>query len=300
MSNDVGRLSYSSASKLLKCQKQYLFDKILRLPPDPDIVEDTTSLKFGSCYHKTLELTRHKRSNFQVEMLEKVMTDEGLDPWNATLKYSVYACMDRYWTLREKTRLEIAGIETEIGDDTLVGYVDCTLVDSSGNWWGCDLKTSSWANAGMYARLCRDLQLNLYAAHSNQLAEKLGLDPNKFAGMLYNVVSKPKAVPKTSETMQAFAARISCDCTEISLPKELLDPAGAMREIKQIREIAENLTSDNAICNHGACFDYFRPCPHHSKCHGVSYTELSESLNKYTQASAIDMTLPGMEIVSEI
>lgn len=300
MTNNIGRLSYSSASELMSCPRKYYLRKVLKAEPDADIPEDMGAFAYGKVLHGVLELCQHERLRFRYEMIEELMRKEGVDPFNAEVKYGVAVCIDRYFTLREKTKLKIVGFEVEIGGEDIIGYIDFVAIDVNGNWMIGDLKTTSMPNKNMYPRLLKDSQLNLYAAHAGQVAEKLNLDLNKFAGCLYCAITKPRTVIKPNENVMSYVTRATCDVTEIQIPIALMNPEQAMKDILSLKQVAENLTEETAMCNHSNCFSYFRICNFYSKCHGVSYTECMESLNTYTQANAIDMTLPELEVQSEI
>lgn len=293
MTNQIGRLSYSSASLLQSCPRKYFLKKVLKVQPDEDIPEDMGAFAYGKVMHGVIELSQHLRSKYHPEMIEEQMRKEGVDPFDANVKYGVAACVHRYYALREKSKLKVVGFEMEIGNEDIIGYVDFVAQDVNGWWYIGDLKSTSMLNRNSFPRLLKDSQLNLYAAFAWQIAEKLKLDMAKFAGCLYCAISKPKMVIKGTERLEEYAARATCDCTEIIIPVALMSPEQALKDILELKTVAENLTEENAMCNHANCFSYFRICEMYSKCHGVGYTETMEGLTVHTDKTAMDYTLPA-------
>ena len=114
----------------------------------------------------------------------------------------------KYSELHKKSSLTVIGCEDEVGDDYTIGFIDAIMVDSAGYYYITDLKTAGRFDNNLLARLKRDSQLNLYSYFRNQIEEKYGLDPKKFAGILYRVTQKVSRVKKASESLEDYVNRL--------------------------------------------------------------------------------------------
>ena len=287
------RLSYSSRKLLASCEKRYVFEKKAKYPIDPDADNDTIAFRYGKAYHSVLENTHHRREEFSLEMLDRALMEQDLnDIGSINIRYGVYACLMQYYTLREKSKLQLVHAEMEVGiPDEIVGYIDGVLTDVNGYWWLLDLKTSSTDSPAMLARIPRDAQLNLYAAFADQVAAFLGLDLNKFMGVRYNTVVKPRNVIRNGESLDSYHERSKPKIYEAKIVKEEMNPLLALADIMQARERAIALTEENAVCNFESCYSYFRPCPYWSRCYGRTYTEGLQATPVYSEVSMTDQTI---------
>jgi hypothetical protein len=288
------RFSYSAAGMLKTCEKQYAMKYILGVEKDPDSDEDATALRFGKAFHKVCEDTLHDYRNFNMDMLDRACFDNNLD---TQAKTKVYACLKSYWALHAASNLICRGLESEIGDDNFVGYVDAVLIDSQGFWWVTDLKTSGMIVDSLFARLHKDPQLNFYGAFAGQLAEKFKLEMSKFAGCRYRVVSKPRAEPKPGESLQSYVSRANVETYDIEIPISLMNFQEAYESMVADREKAAAMTLENAKCNRQNCLIWNRPCPYWSQCHGKTFTECKDSVRVFTTKTMCDRTISAPELV---
>lgn len=287
------RFSYSASNVLKSCEKQYCFKYILGVEKDADIEDDAAALRLGKTFHTVCELTNHDARKFNTNMLTKAAFDNCLNTED-TIK--VYSCLKSYFNLHSKSKLECVGIELEIGDENLVGYIDAVMSDCNGNWWIADLKTSGLVLDTLFARLHKDVQLNLYAAHAEQVVAKINatadrkLDLAKFQGCRYRVVAKPKTTPKMGESFEAYATRAAPEAYDVVVPIELMNPKEALEEIRELHKKAKEVTLDNSRCNRQNCIQWNRPCDFFSQCHGKTFTECKESAQVFTTKTMIDQT----------
>lgn len=300
------RLSYSACCQLQSCQKQFYLQRIAKVAKDSDVTDDATALTYGKCYHRVLELTRHSQANFTMPLFDSVIKEHfpevvsdgflTVTGDNKELQYGVYACLQSYYELHAKRKLELVGVEVEIGtENEMLGYVDAVLQDSYGFWWVLDLKTSGLVQEPLFARLHTDPQLNLYAAYAWQLCNKLDLDPEKFAGCRYCVVVKPRIAIK-NDTIEAYAARVKPKIFDVEIPAFKLNPQVVMQHYKELNVVADSITTDNALRNYSACLTYNRPCDYWSHCHGNIYTNCVQEASAFTCDNIIDRTTtPSME-----
>jgi hypothetical protein len=287
------RFSYSASNVLKSCEKQYCFKYVLGVEKDTDIEDDAAALRFGKAFHTVCELTNHDVRKFNTSMLTKAAFDNCLNTEDTT---KVYACLKSYFDLHSKSKLECVGIELEIGDENLVGYIDAVMADRNGNFWICDLKTSGLVVDTLFARLHKDPQLNLYCAFAEQVVEKINaasnrkLDIKKLQGCAYRVVAKPRTTPKTGESFEAYAARAAPEAYDVYIPIDKMDPESALREIRELQTKAKAITLDNSRCNRANCVQWQRPCDFFSQCHGATFTECKESAKVFTTKNQIDQT----------
>jgi hypothetical protein len=273
------RISYSSSTTMLGCQFKFWLDKVEKAPRDPDTVE-SDAFTFGKVHHKVLEDCHHDRADYTEDLLVNAARELGLDSGVLPM---VYACIHSYFPVREKSGLTCVASEVEVGDgQTFTGYVDAILCDKNYNWWICDLKTSGMFSSSIFARLDQDPQLNIYAAHVNQICEKTGMDPALFAGCRYNVSVKPRMVVKPMETLQSYAARAKPANWEYAVPAVRLDPQYALNQLFRLRDMAGTLTYENAFRNRGNCMTYNKPCEFWSRCHGgLTYSQCMEKAEDF-------------------
>jgi len=287
------RFSYSASNVLKSCERMYAFRYTLGVEKDADIDDDAAALRFGKAFHSVCELTNHDVRKFNTSMLTKAAFDNCLNTEDTT---KVYACLKSYFDLHSKSKLECVGIELEIGDENLVGYIDAVMADRNGNFWIVDLKTSGLVVDTLFARLHKDVQLNLYAAHVEQVVAKINatadrkLDLAKFQGCRYRVVAKPRTVPKTGESFEAYATRAAPEAYDVYIPIDKMDPESALREIRELQTKAKAITLDNSRCNRANCVQWQRPCDFFSQCHGATFTECKESAKVFTTKNQIDQT----------
>lgn len=268
-------MSYSSATEMHSCKRKYFFHKIAKIPVDDDCEEDLLAFRIGLAYHAILENTLHDKANLTDKIFQDACSSQNLDIED---KYRVYAMVMKYYQLRKASKLSIITCEIQVKNSKVVGYVDAILTDAFGNWWILDLKTTSRINKLLVSRLNRDTQLNLYAAFKDLIAERLDLDPTKFAGVRYNAAQKPTAKFKASENLEAYRVRTSgsVEVYEFAVKAEDLDPEAALADIEECYDTAIELQQETdpkkVPCSYSGCESYFRACSYWSQCYGVNHS----------------------------
>jgi hypothetical protein len=291
------KFSYSACGVYQSCQRKYLLKYILQVDQDSDVEDDGAALRFGKAMHSLLELYKHDYRLMGKEEFkkahEKIMEENLIVDQEITTQ--ILACVVTASELHLRSKLIVAGIETEIGDEDIIGYVDLTVADSHGHWWITDLKSSGLVLDSLFARLHKDPQLSLYAHYAQMLAEKLKLDINKFQGVRYRVVQKPKTKPKMGESVSAYRTRADILCHEVIISKEMLPTDDQHRKMKKLKEESKRLTEETAEKNVNNCVQFFRPCEFWSQCYGATYTECLNKLPRFTQKNISDQTLTPEE-----
>jgi len=280
-------LSYSSSTTLSACEQKYVYDKIERVKPDSDYEVSSIAFDIGKIFHKILEENRHELGGVKSEEVKKFFSriyheDLGQDVDFSEHGPLIFAMLRRYKELHEKSGLSAVACEIELSDEKFLGYIDVILKDSTGNWFICDVKTSSRFDSSIVARLHKDRQLNLYAYHSSDIADNYGLEVSKYRGCLYRVTTKSKANRKGEESFGDFSKRLykSVNSYQIVVPAEKMDPVETREEFDRLFEVRRRLISKEIIPNKNfsSCFNYFRPCQFWSRCHNGLYSELAKGL----------------------
>jgi hypothetical protein len=246
--------------------------------PDPDFVEDAEPLKIGKAFHLILELAGHSRDRLDRNIYLKALEYNKIkDKKTAGL---VIGMVDRYLILHESIGMEAIAVEIEVGDEQVLGFVDLVLQDpNSKSWWISDLKTASVLSPSLLSRLTNDPQLSLYSFFAADIAKKLDLDPELFAGCRYRVTTKPKLKISDRETATEFSQRISeaSSCFDIPISKELLRPKSAYLEVvsnrQEINDFLVTAEESEVSRNFAFCEQYFKPCAYWSKCYGQTFSQ---------------------------
>lgn len=282
------KLSYSSSSTYLGCELKFFLEKIENAPHDPDYDDDKYALRYGLAYHQVLEHTKHDHRNFRVELLDAACAEHNLGDQE---KYSVYAALTSYYVMHKKSCLKCVATEFRIGDDDITGYVDAILMDSHGNWWICDLKTSGMIQTAMFPRLCRDPQLNLYAYYYREIAGMFELEPSQFQGCRYRVTGKPRHAIKDSESLKDYAKRANPKAFDVEVPVRDMLPEVERENMQRITQVVSKLNKEKLIRNRASCFNYNSPCQYWSHCHPSTYSDSALSVKAYTQEDMTDRTI---------
>ena len=278
METESTQLSYSSMAQLQTCEMQYAHRKIYKTPVDnPEV--DNTAFHTGSATHQCVEFT-----NWGLKPLTQMIVDQAIVdyPDAADNKGLVHAMALKLIQQQKASGLICVKAEQQIVSQKFNGFIDLIAKYPSGDWYIVDLKTSAYKpNDGLIARLTFDRQLNLYASYSGMMAPLLDLDPDKFQGCIYRVVTKSKANPKSTENYKAFVQRLTklTKVYDIIIPKDKL-------HIKEVSEMFEDAYV-KSMClrdgeipskNLGACFNYFRICDYFSHCYGCKSEEVISSI----------------------
>lgn len=281
------RYSYSADGVRKTCEAKYCYKYTLGINKDSDAEEDASALTFGKCFHTVCEHTNHEARLFTPDILTRAAFEGQVNGENCT---KVFACLKSYYQLHAASKLKCIGVELEIGNEEYIGYIDAIMADANGNWWIVDLKTSGMVVESLFARLHMDTQLNLYAAFAYQVADKLKVPLEKFAGCRYRVVSKPRTVPKAGEGYESYAARANVETYDVEVPLDVLNPREALEEILDGRAKAKEITVTNCKKNRANCIFYNRPCEYFSQCHGKTYTECVAATKVFTTKTMNDRT----------
>jgi hypothetical protein len=144
----------------------------------------------------------------------------------------------------------------------------------------------------MFPRLRNDPQLNLYASFAKDVAEKLGLNIERFAGVRYRVVGKTKIVIKPNDTMETYAARANPRAMDIEILACDMQ-LGTVRQIQEemlqrIRKVRSGEIMP--VPNYSKCLDFNRPCEFWSNCYGKTYTECANMTVVFDHNDMVDRT----------
>lgn len=272
------KLSYSSLSQLQGCQRKYYYRKVKKLAPDFE--PETDALLTGKMYHCLLELSGHTKPTREhaTAVIENPEFADAIAN-NPDLFATALACSYGYAKLRAKYPVTVVAVEKEIVSDNFLGYIDAIVSDDNG-WYILDLKTAATINERKASQLHRDLQLNLYAAHINQIE----LDPDQFRGCLYNVVQKSKQKRYSDEKLTEYAERVGATCVEFFIPKEKLNIQAAVEMHADYHDIAtdlEGIVEESYVPqNFGYCESFFKPCEFWSRCYGNKHDEFVTEIRK--------------------
>lgn len=303
--NEVFALSHSSGNKYLSCQYQYACEKIYQLPYDEDIEEDTKALRWGKTVHSVMEWTEWAGKNFTRPLHAQALEEQGFMRelpsgkkvcTDDQVAYATFAAVVSLYEYVKKQKLKTIKCEFEINFPYLYGFIDSIVVDAKGYWWIRDLKTaSSCQTQKLKVTVRKNKQINLYALPEvvDAICDEFGLDKEKFAGCLYTVVNKTKAVPKSGESLEDFAKRTKPKVTEFAIKATDLDPEEAKKVHMQMIEDMVEIRSGRKepIKNFEACYEWNRPCPFWSKCRGKSYTEELNIVDVYDSSTVKNMTI---------
>ena len=275
------RASHSSVTLFKNCQRRYYHYKVARTKHDPDSNSDTRALRLGSCFHKILEDCLHDRSLITKELLEEAFK-EGWFYAGDQDRLMIMVMVEKYLVLHQKSKLKIVVCEIEIGGADIVGFVDVVMAEEDGGFWIVDLKTAARIGDNLLSSLQADPQLNLYAAHVDQICKETGLEPSMFRGIRYRVTTKSTLKKKALESKEAFTKRLNekIESYDIAIPAKDLKPQATLKEVlgnlKKMRAL-QATPMDEIPQNRSNCFSYFRPCEYWGQCHNGTFTEAAKS-----------------------
>ena len=270
-------MSHSSCNLINSCERKYFYKKISQVAPD--VEQEQRHFILGKVFHLALENILHKQEEFSEEILAEAAREEGLE--NPSDIAMIEAMIIKYLLLHSKSELDVVVCEIAVGDDDTIGYIDAIMKDKNGFWYITDLKTAGRFDDNLMARLMKDQQLNLYAYFIDQIAEKLDLELEKFAGCLYRVTTKATIKWNKRETRKEYIERVydRIESYSIFIPKDILNPKAAYETVIKAQKRATVLSSSDeseAKQCFNSCFDYFRPCDFFSQCYGYKHYEGQE------------------------
>lgn len=288
----IFRLSHSSANLMRGCEQRFFHHKGLT-PKDSDYVEDMSSLILGKVVHYVLEMGGHQRIKTK-DVYKHIMFYCA----EHKVKYSeldvplIVAMVLKYFKFIEKnfSDYELVVAEKEIKTPTFLGYIDAIFKNSkTGEWFICDLKTARLMAASREkykATLANDYQLNLYSYYAKDVGSHWNLDPEKFKGAWYRVVSKPRLKRRNEgrerpEEDTDYIKRLykKVECLNYFVPLDLLNPDEFKTNHDELHKRGFDILNKKVEPkkNFKNCMDFFRPCPWWSKCHGDNYSNLKDN-----------------------
>ncbi len=266
-------LSPSSLTLFTACQRRYFYKKIVKYPIDSDCPEDYEAFSIGKAFHQALEDTMHNLEGYTLASLVNVCKSHNVEDNKAPM---IFAMLSAYKEMHKKVGLPVIACEKIIETDSFYGIVDVVLGTPEAFYLG-DMKTASFYGPDLIPTLLMHPQLNLYAAHVEQLADSLDLDVKNYQGCHYRVVTKSKLVQKTEEKTEDYIKRMrkGIKCADIFLPKEKMNPTSILKVHADALSHMQMFGPDeSAYCqNFGNCMSYYRPCEFYSRCHGALFTE---------------------------
>ena len=273
-------LSHSSANLLRGCEQKYVFYKVKGIDKDEDFDDNQEHFNVGKAVHFILEESLHvwdKEKFFE-------LVDLAASHFDCEHRKELIAAMAfKGLQIHKKEKLHTVHCEFKIQTEHTLGYVDLIACDDDKNWWIIDLKTSKKLSELTISKLKNDYQLNLYAAHIKLIAKGLGLDPKKFMGCRYRVITKSTAKMSAKEGIEGYMKRVLAKNWikgyEIIIPKEDMNPDEVLKSHRELWRRAKKLhEGSKAKCDYAHCSSFFRACEYYSQCHGDTYTNLLHEL----------------------
>lgn len=270
-------LSPSSFNEYLSCPKKYYYRKVAKIAPDRDYDDDQTTFNVGKAFHKLCEDSLHDIDTVKDSQIRGILELYNLDPDDYWLM--IKAMLRSYHATHVKGGMRVIACEVEIETPYFFGVVDVVLQDASGDWWIGDLKTAASFVEAQIPNLFSHPQLNLYAAHSPIMAQKLGLDIKNFKGCRYRVTTKSKIKRKSTESDEDYLFRLMATIrsVDVLLPIERMIHRNVYQMHKHVR--SEISKGEAAVYprNYGSCFQYYKPCQFWSQCNnGRMYSEIKD------------------------
>jgi len=275
-------LSTNSANTFNSCERKGYHRYFAKTGNDLDWTRPNY-YGFGSAFHEVLEKCKHDSKRFRFELVVNACEKECLNLDSDAPK--LLACLRSYWLLSAESALVPLHFEHWFENDLACGKVDLILENpADGTWLICDTKTSGISlSATKRIELINDPQMNLYGAFHDVIAERLGLEADKWQGIAYREIEKPKQKYKLGESFEEFHARVSekgnPKYREIILPKEELKWDNAYQNflmtVKRARELQQefiNGTPTTSRQNFQSCKKFGTPCEYWSKCYDCLYT----------------------------
>lgn len=259
--NKTVKLSYSSMSTLLSCEKKYHAYKVAEVPKDPDYVE-SDALGLGKSFHQVLEKTLHQ--DYNDSLILEAMAEHGVDGSDKEL---LTMMLKKYVEFRKASGIKVVKCELALGTSNFNGYIDAIAIQGN-RWFILDLKTAARHDESILSRLALDPQLNLYAYFASEIDIAVPqVKDLEFAGCLYTQVIKSKA---TTPSGLEKGVKVY----ETFVPIEAMDPQEMWSIFSDVHDRAVEL-HQGAVPkkNFASCFNYFSPCQYWSQCYGKTFTD---------------------------
>ena len=262
-----GYLSASSISSFQTCPRMYEYDKLRCIRP----AEKSDALLFGSVVHKGLEIIFERLndellSKEQVRQFAKEAALEKASECSLSQEdlCKVNVLMDSYIDLyfdEDRALFDVIEVESRFAnyainprtnrEDKAVavqGFCDAVIRNRmTGEYWVVEHKTASQVTEGYLQRVNIDLQCAIYI---DAIRRKYG----NCAGVIYDVLKKPKHVMSIGETDEEFEARKSASKTgriKRKMPESLTDFYNRMRAdvedgflVRQMVALSDDMFAD--------------------------------------------------------
>ncbi len=255
----------------MSCQKKYFLEKVAKVPKDSDY-EDGDALGFGKAFHKVLEDTLH--TSYNDKLILAAMAEFEVDRFDRPLLTSM---LENYVKLHKASGLKVVKCEFQVVNEVYIGFIDFIAQGEHG-WFLGDLKTAGRHDPDIVKRLHKDEQINLYSYFAEEIGRALDMK-GPFLGFRYRQSIKSKA-----GTPAGLAK--GTPTYDIEIPSSILNPAQAWSDHLERHSIALELHNGVAPKqNLNACMEWFRPCPHWSKCYGQNYSDTTPQVTVHTLES---------------
>ena len=274
------RLSYSSATLLKNCETRYCHHKVWNTPKDLDYEDKQDAFNLGKAFHWILEESLHTEKDL-MKHLEAACKAFGVEDDKALL----HAMVLRYLQTHIESGLKVIKCEQSLSNEDMIGFIDVILGEEDGGFWFGDMKTAAWVKDLLFARLKNDVQLNTYSFFHREVAGVLDLDPNKFRGCRYRVVTKTKLKQKSTESYVEYVKRLAKNVKsyDIIIPVEDMCIEKTYDDHLRLHARTMELRAGEVPTkNLSYCDSYFSPCPYWSQCHGSEYTKCTTELKMIT------------------
>lgn len=293
------KLSHSALNTYLTCEQKFAHRYLFKTDPDPDYKEGH-ALNFGKAFHRVLENCQHDYHACSTQLMQGACMEFGLSWDNDGAKLA--ACLRSYFAGYD---LDWKCIRTEVWWETSDhhGCVDGVFVktDNSGLWRIADLKTVGVKlDPTIRVKLATDQQVTMYVKHRHLIAKICGLDVDKFDGVSYREVEKPRQRYKDDlktedgtrpETFAEFTVRCGNPTFRDTViqPHELIYVEETFANITntalQARALADRVANgESPTQNRQSCKQYGSACPYWSHCYNMTYTESCAQPTQPTQS----------------
>lgn len=262
--------SVSAIGKFNNCQRAFYHQYIAFNEKDFDY-KIPKYFSFGSAFHSCLEWCSYNGNHCGAELIRKACELYQLSYESDGAKLA--ACLRSYFANAKP--LKVIAMEEEFVTDDWVFIIDAIMADDY--WWYIvDNKTTGIKlDPLILTKLRVDLQMGLYANHAKLIAERFNLPREKFYGICYREVEKPRLRPKENETYNEFTKR----CGEPAY-RESYVGAPQLQLDQVINSLTAGLTSARQISseeqttqNMRSCKNMGEVCAYYSRCYGKTHTE---------------------------
>lgn len=261
--------SYSSLSCLSSCSRKFHYKYVAKLPPDKTYVVPKY-FTFGSCFHKCLELTQHTTNNQYELVVDNAIEDFNLTEIDAAKLRKIFITYKKWFA---EQNYKLLAVEKSFESQFFKGVIDAIVEDIDGYWYILEIKTPANFDEIKNLLLPLDIQLNIYDICFEDIAKLLDISPDKYKGVLYIEVKKPKQRLSKKETILDYHMRCSSDIKVTLLKKEDFKYDAVAFDIGVLSGVANQIIVNNQAVfpNRNSCIENGFACQYFEKCNGVSY-----------------------------